>query len=99
MKDQTVYWSPMMHLTRLTALASVFVSAAAIAQLAPPAGPVTPVPEKKICRSEVPLGSIMSKRTCHTKSEWAAIRAKDNAAAAAALDRSPPSTGMTQGTN
>ncbi len=30
-------------------------------------------PEKKICRREQEVGSIMPKRTCHTKAEWDAI--------------------------
>ena len=29
-----------------------------------------PAPEKKICRSIVPTGSIMGKRICLTKTEW-----------------------------
>lgn len=29
--------------------------------------------EKKICRSVMATGSIMGKRECHTKAEWAAI--------------------------
>ena len=28
------------------------------------------VKEKKICRSDTGTGSIMSKKTCHTKAEW-----------------------------
>lgn len=37
----------------------------AVAQDAP-----APVPEKKICKSITPTGSIMGKRFCLTKSEW-----------------------------
>jgi hypothetical protein len=29
--------------------------------------------EKKVCRSDAPLGSRIAKRTCHLPSEWAAI--------------------------
>lgn len=43
--------------------------------------------DKKICRREPVLGSIMPKRTCHTKSEWAAIDAANSAAASDALSR------------
>ena len=44
----------------------------------------TPPSEKKICRSVEVTGSIMPKRTCHTKAEWAQIdtanaRAVENA--------------------
>jgi hypothetical protein len=66
-------------------LTSLFVSSAAVAQVIAPTVPA-PVKEKKTCRSEVPLGSIMSKRVCHTKSEWAQIRGKDSENAAQALD-------------
>lgn len=30
-------------------------------------------PEKKVCRSSVATGSVMQKRICRTKTEWAAI--------------------------
>lgn len=30
----------------------------------------TPAPEKKICRTIIPTGSIMGKRFCLTKAEW-----------------------------
>jgi hypothetical protein len=38
-------------------------------------------PNKRICRSDVPTGSRMSKSVCHTAAEWAQIDA-DNAATA-----------------
>lgn len=38
-------------------------------------------PNKRVCRSEVPTGSRMSKSICHTAAEWAQIDA-DNAATA-----------------
>jgi len=38
------------------------------------------VKEKKICRSDTGTGSIMAKKTCHTKAEW------DQLAQAAAKD-------------
>lgn len=34
------------------------------------------VKEKKICRTEDDTGSIVPKRTCHTKAEWDAINAE-----------------------
>ncbi|WP_206240042.1 hypothetical protein [Novosphingobium terrae] len=43
---------------------------------APDAAPAKPaVKEKKICRQDDDTGSIVPKRTCHTKAEWAAIEA------------------------
>ncbi len=99
-----------MTLTKIAMLFSFFASSAAFAQVAAPtpgaagATAVAPAPvlapDKKICRSQVPLGSIMSKRICHTRSEWAAIRASDNAAAANALDQAHRgSGGLNQGAN
>ena len=38
-----------------------------------------PVKEKKVCKSEVGTGSIMPKRTCRTKAEWAAITEQSKA--------------------
>lgn len=32
-----------------------------------------PPKEKKICRAETGTGTILRKRTCHTKAEWAQI--------------------------
>lgn len=34
-----------------------------------------PAPEKKICRRDVATGTIMPKRTCRTRAEWAQIDA------------------------
>jgi len=51
-------------------------------EMSTPAAAPTPVAtEKPVCRKEVPLGSIMAKRTCHSKAEWAEI---DSANAGAA---------------
>jgi hypothetical protein len=57
--------------TRLVVLAlgSALLSLPAIAQDTPQPAP-TPVPEKKVCRSITPTGSIMGKRLCMTKTEW-----------------------------
>lgn len=30
-------------------------------------------PNKRICRSETPTGSMMSKNVCHTRAEWTMI--------------------------
>ncbi len=45
-----------------------------------------PVQEKKVCRADTDVGSIMSKRICHTASEWAAIDAANSENAQRALD-------------
>lgn len=38
-----------------------------------PATAAAPPAEKKLCRSQVSTGSIMGRRVCHTRAEWAAI--------------------------
>lgn len=74
-----------MTVLKVAVLASLLVSTAAFAQeSAAPAAP-TPVKEKKICRNEVPLGSIRTKRTCMTKSQWAGVHAQNGDAADRAL--------------
>jgi hypothetical protein len=68
----------------LLALALSFADAApALAQEAPaPAATSAPataqVADKKVCRREVPTGSNMVEKTCHLKSEWAAIDAQNS---------------------
>jgi predicted secreted protein len=37
-------------------------------------------PNKRICRSEVPTGSMMSKSVCHTRAEWQSIDEQNQAA-------------------
>ncbi len=55
---------------RTIALAVLALSASpAVAQQTQDAKPGT-VKEKKICRSDTGTGSIMAKKTCHTKAEW-----------------------------
>ncbi len=54
-----------------TSGAAVGQNAAAVSALAVPSAP-----EKKICRSETPLGSIVSKRICRTRANWQATRAR-----------------------
>jgi hypothetical protein len=44
------------------------------------APPKPAVKEKKICQTEDDIGSIVPKRTCHTKAEWAAINAQQQTA-------------------
>jgi hypothetical protein len=49
--------------------------------------------EKKLCRSLEVTGSIMPKRTCHTKAEWAQIDAANAADARQFADRPRASIG------
>jgi hypothetical protein len=57
----------------------LFIAASLLAATTPDAAaaaaPVTPAPvkERKICHDEAETGSLISKRTCHTKAEWEAI--------------------------
>ena len=53
--------------------------------------------EKPICRREVATGSIMPKRTCHTKSEWVAIDQQNQNAADNFRNRPQPNTGRSGG--
>ncbi len=59
----------------ILAVVSISTAAAAQNETMPP-----PAPEKKICRSENVTGSMMAKRVCHTRSEWSAINAANEAA-------------------
>jgi predicted transglutaminase-like cysteine proteinase len=82
-RPQTSYLNPEEYRMRLALVMSacaLMSVAPALAQTTPApaaaAGAAAPVPEKKICRSYQTTGSIMpSRRTCHTKSEWASIDA------------------------
>lgn len=62
----------MLKLFCVSALLAVGTAAAAQTDQAPT--PPIKNADKRVCRSEVPTGSMMAgKRVCHTKSEWAAI--------------------------
>lgn len=79
----------MMLVPALAAMAVVGAPAAASqsnspATAAQPAAPAAK--EKKVCRSEADIGTIMRKRTCRTLSEWAAIDQANTDNAARALD-------------
>ena len=75
-------------------LASIAVlclaSPAALAEPAtttpPSSGPVAAKPEKKICRAAVGTGTIMARRVCHTRAEWAQIDGQGSASAQQQLD-------------
>ncbi len=54
-------------------LVASLLTTAAMAADDTPKPPADAAAEKKVCRREEATGSIMGKRVCHTKSEWAAI--------------------------
>lgn len=61
--------------------------APALSQETPASAPApNPVPEKKICRTITPTGSIMGKRFCLTKSEWKRLNDINAANAETGLD-------------
>ena len=66
-----------MLIRTFAALAVICFSSAAIAQDAGRPEAAAPAKEKKICRVSTPTGTLMAKRTCRTKSEWAASDARD----------------------
>jgi hypothetical protein len=70
---------------------------AALAQEASPA-PSEPVKEKKICRALAQTGSIMSKRKCMTKAEWAQFNAENQKQAENFRDRQSNTGGTSSST-
>jgi len=70
------------------AVSLALAAPAAVQQAPAPAASPTPVAEKKICRREIPLGSMMpGKPVCRTKAEWRAIDTANGDAAHDALSR------------
>ena len=71
--------------------------ALALAFLGDPAAGAAAQPEKKICKnSDAEIGSMMPKRECKTKAEWAAI-AKSNQENADSYRRNRSQGGKVQG--
>jgi len=58
-----------------------------------------PVKEKKVCKTDTATGSIMAKRTCRTKAEWAAMeeQAKSDMDRMRQMDQSKALVGATRG--
>ena len=79
------------HALPAALVAVLLMSAPALAEDAP-AAPKAPK-ERKICRTDPTLGSIMPRRTCRTKAEWEAIDGANNTNAQNALDRRGPAGG------
>lgn len=68
--------------------------------LAADAAPVTvrdtpPQKERKVCRGDASTGSIMRKRTCRTRAEWAAVDGATAADAERQFDERRQSQGTT----
>jgi hypothetical protein len=59
--------------TSVAFAAMCLLSSAAIAQDATPPQEPVPVKEKVICRTVIATGTIMGKRICLTKTEWAKL--------------------------
>lgn len=59
----------------------------------PAASPAPTAKPKRVCRREVETGTIIAKYTCHTKEEWVAIDAQNQANAQNALDNRRNSSG------
>lgn len=71
------------------ALALIAAPAQAEPAAAPssPAAPPAASAERKICRASVATGSIMQRKTCHTRAEWERIDAETADAMRHAMDR------------
>ncbi|MCU6455244.1 hypothetical protein LPN01_14250 [Sphingomonas sp. A2-49] len=48
---------------------------AAVPQASATPSPAVPKADKPVCRREVPTGSTLQQRVCHSRAEWAAIDA------------------------
>jgi hypothetical protein len=82
-------------LLRFCVAAAFFAAGTASpAQEAGPAPATEPVKEKKICRAMTPTGSIMAKRKCMTKAEWAKFNAENERQAENFRDNRDRSGGM-----
>lgn len=70
----------------LGAVLLLALSTAAGAQQQPAASASAATPDKsnadkKVCVQQIPTGSSMARRVCHTKAEWKAIHTGDDQAA------------------
>jgi hypothetical protein len=69
------------------ALLAGFIASGAIAADAETPGADQAIKEKRVCRREVPTGSRLPKRTCHTQAEWTEIDKVTQENAAREVDR------------
>lgn len=88
MRIRTAATAMIMMLFVTPALAQDTAGQAAQGQPAPVA------PEKKICRTLVPTGSMMPKRICLTKAEWQEFGDENEKAVNAMLHRPSPNTSL-----
>jgi hypothetical protein len=56
------------HLATTAVLSTLILATPVIAKDKKPQDP-----DKRVCRSEVPTGSLMGKSVCHTVAQWSAI--------------------------
>ena len=59
----------------------MLLALAMLATVQPAAPATTANPEKKICKSVAKTGTVMRKRECHTRSEWALIAERNRESA------------------
>lgn len=71
---------------RLVSFALIAIATPAAAQQEAPATS-KPAAEKKVCRPIQTTGSMMAKRVCHSKAEWASIDATNGQNADRALSQ------------
>ena len=76
-----------MKMLATAALMSGLMVLAGAAPAVAAADAAKPPKEKKICHTEVMIGSIMPKSVCHTKAEWAQIDATNSDNAHQALEQ------------
>ena len=77
--------------TALALIAAAAPAAAAepVAALPDGAAPAAAQDMRRICRASVATGSIMQRKTCRTRAEWARIDRETAEAMGQALDRRP----------
>ena len=58
-------------------LSTILIGLTMQAATAAPAAKPLANPNKRICRADTDTGSLMAKRICHTRAEWAAMDSED----------------------
>ena len=74
----------MMIRVSMTAIGMILAASGAGAQDTPPEKPAA---EKKICRADAETGSILARRRCFTRTQWAEIERKSGKHNAKDVDR------------
>lgn len=81
-------------LAALVANASPDAPSATPADQSAPVATTKKVKEKKVCRREVPTGSIMAERTCKSQREWDELTASGQDTLKQVRDRSSSTMGI-----